>query len=249
MISLAAAAPVVGASFIASAVEIVEAFTIVLAVSVVRGARPAILGTAAALAILAVVVALFGSLLSAVPLPNLRIVLGVLLLVFGLGWLRKAILRAGGALPLHDEDAAYAQETESLRREVTAHAQAADWLGGMTAFKAVLLEGIEVVFIVLAVGARPGLLIPAAIGAAAACALVLAVGVFLHRPLARIPENSLKFVVGGVLTAFGVFWCCEGLSAPWPGGDWAILPLVAFFLAMGLFMAALVRRRVATASA
>jgi Ca2+/H+ antiporter, TMEM165/GDT1 family len=243
MLSLATAGPVVGASFIASAVEIVEAFTIVLAVSVVRGARPAALGTAAALMVLVVVVALFGPLLAAVPLQGLRIVLGVLLLVFGLGWLRKAVLRAGGALPLHDENAAFLEQTEVLRREATAHSQAADWLAGMTAFKAVLLEGAEVVFIVLAVGARPGLLIPSALGAAAACALVLSLGIFLHRPLSQIPENSMKFVVGALLTGFGVFWCCEGLGAPWPGGDWAILGLVTLFLAAGLAMAALVRRR------
>ena len=248
MISLATAAPIVGASFIASAVEIVEAFTIVLAVSVVRGVRPAMLGTAAALAVLTVAVALFGPLLAQAPIHALQLVVGILLLVFGLGWLRKAVLRAGGALALHDEGAAFAKETQALRRETAAREAAADWLAGMAAFKGVLLEGTEVVFIVLAVGARPGLLLPSALGAAAACAVVLTVGVFLRQPLTRVPENSMKFAVGALLTGFGVFWSCEGIGAPWPGGDWAILGLVALFVALGLALAAQVRRRVARAA-
>ncbi|MEO8812293.1 MAG: hypothetical protein ABI376_05200 [Caulobacteraceae bacterium] len=242
MISLATALPVVGAAFIASTVEVVEAFTIVLAVSVVRGPRPAIVGTVAALVLLAIAVAFFGPLLASVPIHGLQFVIGVLLLVFGLGWLRKAVLRAGGAVALHDETAAYAKQTEALRRQSDAHGAAGDWLAGMAAFKAVLLEGTEVVFIVLAVGARPGLLLPAAIGAAAACALVLAAGIVLRAPLAKIPENSMKFAVGALLTGFGVFWCCEGLGTPWPGGDWAIGGLVALYLAAGIVMAAAVRR-------
>jgi len=243
MISLSAAASAVGAAFVASAVEIVEAFTIVLAVSVVRGLRPAILGTAAALALLAAVVAVFGPLLAAVPVQALQLTVGVLLLVFGLGWLRKAVLRAGGVLALHDEAQAYAAETRELRRQAAAREAAADWLAGVAAFKAVLLEGTEVVFIVLAVGARPGLLGPAAIGAAAACAVVLSIGVLARAPLTRVPENSLKFVVGGLLTGFGAFWCGEGLGAPWPFGDLAIPGLVALYLASGLLMARWLRAR------
>jgi uncharacterized membrane protein len=245
LVSLATAAPVVGASFLASAVEVVEAFTIVLAVAVVRGLKPALAGAAAALAVLALAVVALGPLLASVPVRGLQIVVGVLLLVFGLGWLRKAVLRAGGALPLHDEAFAFAEETAELRAEAAANAKAADWLAGVTAFKAVLLEGTEVVFIVLAVGARPGLLGPAALGAAAACALVLAVGVFVHAPLSKVPENTLKFIVGGVLTGFGVFWCCEGLGAPLPSGDWAIPGLIAFYLLAGWVMALMVRRRFA----
>jgi uncharacterized membrane protein len=237
MVSLSTAAPVVGAAFIASSVEVVEAFTIVLAVSVVRGLRPAVWGTAAALAVLAAAVAVFGPLLASVPVRGLQLVVGVLLLVFGLGWLRKAVLRAGGILALHNEAAAFDAETEALKR------QAGEWLAGVAAFKAVLLEGTEVVFIVLAVGARPGLLLPAVIGAAGACALVLAVGMLVRRPLTRIPENSMKFVVGAMLSGFGVFWSCEGLGAPWPGGDWAILGLVGLFGLTGLTMAAGLRRR------
>jgi uncharacterized membrane protein len=225
----------VGAAFVASLVEAVEAFTIVLAVSVVRGPRPAILGAVGALAILGLAVAALGPLIAAVPVHGLQLVVGLLLLVFGLGWLRKAILRAGGAIALHDERAAFGKETRALE------GQASDWLAGLAAFKAVLLEGTEVVFIVLAVGARPGLLGPAAIGAAAACLLVFAVGLAVRAPLARIPENTLKFVVGGLLTGFGVFWCCEGLGAPWPGGDLAIAPLVGFYLAAGVVMTVFVR--------
>lgn len=244
MVSLATAAPIFGASFLASAVEIVEAFTIVLAVAVVRGLRPALLGTAAALVLLIVAVALLGPLLASVPVHGLQLVIGVLLLIFGLGWLRKAVLRAGGALALNDEAAAFAEETEELRRETAARSTAADWIAGTAAFKAVLLEGTEVVFIVLAVGARPGLLVPAASGAAAACAVVLTAGALLHRPLSQVPENAMKFVVGGLLTGFGVFWAAEGLGAPWPGGDWAILGLVAGYLAAALALSAWVRGRV-----
>ena len=242
MLNLAQTAPIVGAAFIASSVEVVEAFTIVLAVSVVRGVRPAAIGAAAALAVLACVVAAFGPLLASVPVHGLQLAVGILLLVFGLGWLRKAVLRAAGVLALHDEDQAFAKETQALRGHAGARETAANWLAGTVAFKAVLLEGTEVVFIVLAVGARPGLLVPAAVGAAAACVLVLALGLAVRRPLAKIPENSLKFLVGGMLTGFGTFWCCEGLGAPWPGGDWAILGLVALYLAAGLALSVTLRR-------
>ncbi|MGI8841937.1 MAG: hypothetical protein ACR2F8_14330 [Caulobacteraceae bacterium] len=242
MLGLAQAAPVAGAAFIASSVEVVEAFTIVLAVSVVRGPRPAALGTGAALAVLAAVVAAFGPLLASVSVHGLQLVVGVLLLVFGLGWLRKAVLRVGGVLALHDEDEAFAAETRALRDQAGAHEAATDWLAATVAFKAVLLEGTEVVFIVLAVGARPGLLAPAAIGAVAACVAVLGLGLAVRKPLAKIPENSLKFLVGGMLTGFGVFWCCEGLGAPWPGGDWAILGLVALYLSTGATLGAILRQ-------
>src|SRR5258705_3751643 len=145
MVSFATAAPIVSASFLASAVEVVEAFTIVMAVRVVRGVRPAMLGTATAVAVLTAAVVALGPLLAAVPVHGLQLVIGVLLLVFGLGWLRKAVLRAGGALALHDEATAFAEETEALRRQTSATAKAADWIAGMAAFKAVLLEGTEVV--------------------------------------------------------------------------------------------------------
>ena len=240
MINWIAAAPAVSAAFLASSVEIVEAFTIVLAVSVVRGVRPAVLGTAAALAVLSAAVLAFGPLLSGVPIRGLQMTIGILTLVFGLGWLRKATLRAGGVLKLHDEATAFADETQVLRQ-----GGADDWLAGLAAFKAVLLEGTEVVFIVLAVGARPGLLIPAAIGAGAACVLVLILGLVLRAPLTRVPENTLKFIVGGLLTGFGVFWCSEGLGAPFPGEDWAIPGLIALYLMAALGLSVLIRRKTA----
>jgi uncharacterized membrane protein len=240
MVDLATAGPIAAASFFASAVEVVEAFTIVLAVSVVRGARPAILGTSAALAVLALAVAIFGPLIAQIPIHGLQLTVGVLLLLFGLGWLRKATLRAGGVLPLHDESAAFAEETQALRAR--ANDRAADWIAGMAAFKAVLLEGTEVVFIVLAVGAKPGLLGPSAAGAAAACLLVLGVGMLVRAPLAKVPENSLKFLVGAMLSGFGVFWTAEGLGAPFPLGDWAIAILVSLFLACAMAMAVGLRR-------
>ncbi|HEY2483060.1 MAG TPA: hypothetical protein VGI30_12820 [Caulobacteraceae bacterium] len=243
MVDLATAGPIAAASFVASTVEVVEAFTIVLAVSVVRGPRPAILGTSAALAVLALAVAIFGPLIAQIPIHGLQLTVGVLLLLFGLGWLRKATLRAGGVLPLHDESAAFAHETQALRAQ--ASERAADWIAGMAAFKAVLLEGTEVVFIVLAVGARPGLLAPSAAGAAAACALVLGFGMLVRTPLAKVPENSLKFLVGAMLSGFGVFWTAEGLKAPFPLGDWAIAVLVGLFLACAMAMAMGLRRLLA----
>lgn len=243
MINPASFATTIGASFLASAVEVVEAFTIVLAVAVVRGRRPALMGTLGALAVLALMIAIFGPSLAHAAWPGLHLVIGVLLLVFGLGWLRKAVLRAGGVLPLHDETSAFAAETAALRKDDELDARAADGLAMLAAFKAVLLEGAEVVFIVLALGARPGLLAPATLGAAAACGLVLVIGAAVHRPLSTIPENSLKFAVGAMLSGFGVFWCCEGLDAPWFGGDLAIPALVGVFLAAGLGLAGWIRSR------
>lgn len=233
-------APATLAAFLASLVEVVEAFTIVLAVSTLQGVRPAMAGTVAALAVLGLVIAAFGQLLALVPLHLLQLVIGVLLLLFGLGWLRKAALRTAGIVPLHDEAAIYARETAGLRREGVSPGASA-WLGGMVAFKAVLLEGLEVAFIVIAAGAG-GHLAQAATGAALACVLVLGVGVVVHRPLTRVPENALKFVVGVMLSAFGVFWTGEGLGIEWPGNDLALLPFAAVFHAAGLLAAALARR-------
>ena len=240
MVDFATAAPIATASFFASAVEVVEAFTIVLAVSVVGGLRPAVLGTVAALVVLTLAVVIFGPLIAQIPVHGLQITVGVLLLLFGLGWLRKAILRAGGVLPLHDEAAAFAKESDALRAQ--ANRTAAYWISGVAAFKAVLLEGTEVVFIVLAVGAKPGLLTPSAIGAAAACVLVLGIGMLVRQPLAKVPENSLKFLVGSMLSGFGVFWSAEGLGVPFALGDWAIALLVGLFFATGVAMATVLRR-------
>jgi Ca2+/H+ antiporter, TMEM165/GDT1 family len=242
MISLTTAAPAVGAAFVASLVEVVEAFTIVLAAGTLRGWRGAVAGTAAGLAALALIVVALGPLLDQVPLHLLQLVIGVLLLLFGMGWLRKAVLRAAGIIALHDEDAAFAAETANLSDTTTPRRSGFDWLGGVMAFKAVLLEGLEVVFIVIAVGAGRGLLVPASLGALAACVVVLAIGAIVHRPLARVPENTLKFAVGVILCAFGVFWTGEGLGIAWPGGDLMIMVFGAAFLLVGLGAAAVVRQ-------
>jgi uncharacterized membrane protein len=168
--------------------------------------------------------------------------LGVLLLLFGMRWLRKAILRAGGIIPLHDEAAAFAAETAELLEQALRQQARLDWLATLASFKAVVLEGLEVVFIVIAVSAGRGLLVPAGAGALAACLLVAGVGLVVHRPLARVPENTLKFAVGVMLSAFGMFWTGEGLGVVWPGADLAIVAFAAVFLAVGLAAVALVRR-------
>ena len=247
MIAWATAAPAIGAAFVASTVEVVEAFTIVLAVASVRGWRPALSGAGAALGVLALVVAGLGPLLSLVPLHALQLVIGILLLLFGLGWLRKAVLRAAGLMALHDEAAIYTRESARIGGEVRS-AAAANGVAAMASFQAVLLEGLEVVFIVLAVGAGRGLMIPASIGALAAFFAVMTIGLLVRKPLARVPENTLKFGVGVMLSAFGVFWTSEGLGAPWPGDDWALFGLAAAFLIVALTLVAAVRPRQAVAT-
>jgi Ca2+/H+ antiporter, TMEM165/GDT1 family len=236
------AAPAVMAAFLASLVEVVEAFTIVLAVATLRGWRSAALGTIAGLALLAGIVLLLGPLLNRIPLHSLQLAIGILLLLFGMGWLRKASLRTAGIIPLHDEDAIFAAEAAQLGQHKQRQQTNLDWVAAITALKAVMLEGLEVVFIVIAVGAGRGLLMPASLGALAACALVLAAGAILHRPLSRVPENTLKFGVGVMLSAFGVFWTGEGLGVAWPGQDLALLLFAALFLAAGLIGSALARR-------
>jgi uncharacterized membrane protein len=152
------------------------------------------------------------------------------------------VLRAAGVIALHDEEAAFREETSELADQAQSQQSRADWLAGLAAFKAVVVEGIEVVFIVLAVGAGRGLIVPASLGALAAGALVLVFGALVHRPLARVPENALKFGVGVMLSAFGVFWSGEGLGVHWPGDDLAVLAFVALFLACGLGLVALLRQ-------
>jgi Ca2+/H+ antiporter, TMEM165/GDT1 family len=241
---LAHIGPVMTAVFLASLVEAVEALTIVLAVGVVRGWRPALAGAGMALALLAVLVATFGPSLSLIPIAGLQIAIGVLLVLFGMRWLRKAVLRAAGAVPLHDESAAYSSEVRDLQRRVGIVAQW-DVIGVATSFKAVMLEGIEVVFIVIALGTVGNALVPASIGAITAGILVILIGLMLHRPLARVPENALKFVVGIMLSSFGTFWLGEGYGLSWPGSDLAIPGLMAGFAAaamLGLWLIRLVQR-------
>ena len=236
------AAPAVTAAFLASIVEVVEAFTIVLAVATLRGWRPAAWGTTAGLALLAAIVLMLGPLLDRAPIHSLQLAIGILLLLFGMGWLRKASLRAAGIIPLHDEDAIFKTETTQLDQQTRRRQKNLQWVAGVTALKAVLLEGLEVVFIVIAVGAGRGLLMPAGLGALAACALVLTIGAVVHRPLSRVPENTLKFGVSVMLSAFGVFWTGEGLGIAWPGQDLALLLFVVLFLVAGLVGASLARR-------
>ncbi|MEH2560752.1 COG4280 domain-containing protein [Bradyrhizobium sp. AZCC 2289] len=240
--NLALVWPAVTAAFLASLVEAVEALTIVLAVAMVRGWRPAGLGALAGLLLLALIVVALGPLLDQVPLHLLQLVIGILLLLFGMRWLRKAILRAAGVIPLHDEAAAFATETAELREQARRNEARLDWIGGLTTFKAVLLEGLEVVFIVIALGAGRGMLVPASVGAVAACLAVAAVGLIVHRPLARVPENTLKFAVGIMLSAFGVFWTGEGLGVAWPGADFAIVGFAAMFLVVSSAAVGLARR-------
>jgi uncharacterized membrane protein len=248
MISLHAGSAIT-AAFLASLVEAVEALTIVLAVAIVRGWRPAGLGAIAGLLVLALIVVALGPLLDRVPLNVLQIAIGVLLLLFGMRWLRKAILRAAGIIALHDETTAFASETAELREQARQHEQRLDWLAGLASFKAVLLEGLEVVFIVIAVSAGRGVLLPVSATAFAACLLVALSGILIHRPLARVPENALKFAVGVMLSAFGLFWTGEGFGVAWPGADLAILAFIALLLATALACVALLKGRAVASGA
>ncbi|HYM83513.1 MAG TPA: hypothetical protein VEY67_05140, partial [Candidatus Dormibacteraeota bacterium] len=230
-----AAAVTVLASFLASAVEFVEAVTIVLAVGVTRQWRSALIGTAAAVGVLAVLVVVFGTAIALlVPIDVLRLVVGGFLIIYGLQWLTKAILRASGAKAKHDEAAIYDREVAALRDEPPVPANGVDWISFTVAFKGVLLEGLEVAFIVVTFGASAGMLGPAALGAAIAAAAVLLVAVVVHRPLASVPENALKFAVGLMLVSFGTFWAGEGVGIDWPGADLAILALLAGYLGLSL---------------
>jgi uncharacterized membrane protein len=215
-------------SFLATFVEFVEALTIVLAVGTTRGWTPALSGAISGVAVLSAVVMFFGSALQQVPLPLIQLTIGILLLLFGVRWLRKAILRAAGVLPLHDEAKIFAEQTRVLKTGQS--------IAFMTAFNAVLLEGLEVVFVVVGAGSAANAFKPAIVGAAIAGTLVLILGLVIHRPLSRIPENTLKFTVGVLLSAFGTFWVGEGLRYPWPGEDLAVLWLVAGFFTISVLL-------------
>ena len=205
-------------SFIASSVEFVEALTIVLAVGTTRGWRAPLVGAALAALTLAVIVAVIGvALVTVVPRNVLQIVVGVLLLLFGLRWLRKAILRFAGVVALHDEELIYQREVAELRAQGLRKNEW-DWVGTVISYKSVLLEGLEVAFIVIAFGAGGAAAMSAAIwGAIAAGVVVIGLGVALKHPLTQVPENTMKFGVGAMLTTFGVFWSAEGLGTEWPG--------------------------------
>ncbi|HYQ11676.1 MAG TPA: hypothetical protein VEP92_11035 [Gaiellaceae bacterium] len=229
-------------TFLACGVEMVEALTIVLASGVARGWRSSLAGLGAATVVLAILVVALGPALTHIPLQALRLVVGALLLVFGLQWLRKAILRASGYKALHDEDAIFARELAEAQSAEHVERAGIDWYGFTLSFKGVLLEGLEVVFIVLTFGSAQGSIPLAAAGAAAALVLVAGVGIAVRAPLARVPENTLKFAVGVMLTTFGIFWSAEGAGAEWPGGDAAILGVLGFVVLMSLAFVRLLRR-------
>jgi len=240
---MTAAVFLVASVFLACAVEAVEALTIVLAVGTTRGWRSALQGAAAGLAVLAVVVVALGPALVVIPLQALRLVVGGLLLVFGLQWLRKAVLRASGFQPLHDEASIYARQVEAARTAGRGEGRlVADRYGFMISFKGVLLEGLEVAFIVLTFGANQGSIPLAALGAVLAVLAVTAAGFVVRAPLARVPENTMKFAVGVMLTAFGIFWGAEGAGVHWPGGDAALLAVVGYVVVVALLAVALLRR-------
>ncbi len=233
------------ATFLACLVEAVEAATIVLAAGSTRGWRSAGQGVVAALAVLAVGVAAIGPAVVHLPIGVLRIAVGGLLLVFGIQWVRKAVLRASGRKPLHDEDAIFRRQVEAARGQGAADRRGIveDWYGFTLAFKGVLLEGLEVVFIVLTFGANAQSIAAAAAAAAAAVVVVLLLAVAVRGPLSRVPENTLKFIVGVMLTSFGLFWGAEGAGATWPGSDAALLALVPAVLVFALLLVAAFRPR------
>ena len=228
-----------GAAFLGSAVESTEALTIVLAVGLTRGWRAPLMGTAAAIVALAVLVVAFGQLIvTTVPESALKLVVGTLLLLFGLRWLHKAVLRSAGVVALHDEEHAYNQAVSQL----SGAAARRDWVGFVLALKGVFLEGLEVVFIVIAVGGA-GHGFPAAIAGGIAAALVVAAaGVAVRRPLARVPENTLKYGVGLILTSLGTFWAAEGMGAQWPLDFVSILGLAAVYFVSSRLAIGLIRR-------
>ncbi len=230
---------VFGAAFLTCAVEMVEALTIVLAVGVVRGWRPALVGVGAATMVLSALVAALGPALHVLPIDTLRLVVGTLLLTFGMQWLRKAILRASGYKQLRDEAAAFRRRREQAATAADDERAGLDWYAFTLAFKGVLLEGLEVAFIVVSFGSGQGRLPLAAAAAGAALVAVSVVGVLVRAPLARVPENTIKFAVGVMLTSFGCFWAVEGAGVRWPGDELALLGLLAFTTTVAV---ALVRR-------
>jgi uncharacterized membrane protein len=231
--------------FLACAVEAVEAFTIVLAVGTTRRWSSALAGVGAATLVLAVLVGALGPALTSLPIGVLRVVVGGLLLTFGLQWLRKAILRAAGAKAKHDEEAIFREEAAEAAAVPLPGEESFDGYAFSISMKAVLLEGLEVAFIVLTFGANQHDVGLAAAAAALAILAVLAAGLALRAPLARVPENGMKFAVGVLLTSFGIFWGAEGAGASWPGGEASLAPLVAVVLLAALAMVRDVRSRTA----
>ena len=235
------AGPSVLAAFLASAVECVEAMTVILALGAVRGWRDTVLGGLTAMVLLAVVVAVFGRALATVPLDVFQGVVGTLLLLFGLRWLHKAVLREAGILPKRNEAAIYQRQLQTAQGASLAGAWDGVAFGG--SFQITMLEGSEVIFIVIAIGSTSATMLPASLGASLAVMVVLALALALRRPLTRVPENSLKFAVGVLLTALGCFWVGESFGLAWPGADWSILALLIGYLIVGLVTVRVCRRQ------
>jgi uncharacterized membrane protein len=245
------ALPLILTVFVACAVEATEALTIVLAAGLTRSWRSTWQGTGAAVVVLGVVVGAVGPTITLLPLTGLRLVVGALLAIFGLQWLRKAVLRATGFKALHDEASAYVREVTAAESAGAAERRGVvpDWYAFTLAFKGVLLEGLEVVFIVLTFGANQRDVGAAVIGACAAIVVVAVVGVAVQAPLARVPENALKFCVGIMLTSFGTFWGAEGCGVRWPGNDLALLVLVPVVAVVSLGYVAWLRSAARPAAA
>lgn len=230
---------VFGAAFLGSAVEATEALTIVLAVGLTRGWRAPLLGTAAALALLALLVIVFGQLIvTRVPEAGLKLLVGTLLLLFGLRWLHKAVLRSAGVVAMHDEERAYRQTVGELQGEPPGN----DWVGFVLALKGVFLEGLEVVFIVIAVGGTGHNMPVAVVGGLVSLVVVAVAGVIVRKPLARVPENTLKYAVGIILTSLGTFWAAEGMGGKWPLDFVSIAGLIVIYFAASRFAVTLIRR-------
>ncbi|MGX7677858.1 TMEM165/GDT1 family protein [Jatrophihabitans sp. DSM 45814] len=232
------------AVFLACLVEAVEATTIVLAAGTTRDWRSALLGVGAGLGMLAVIVAVLGPAVSAIPLGGLRLVVGAILLIFGMQWLRKAILRASGYKALHDEAGIFANEVRAARAAPEGDRRGVgDWYAFTLSFKGVVLEGLEVVFIVLTFGSNQHDIPLATFAAAVAVVVVTTAGIVVRGPLSRVPENTLKFAVGVMLTSFGTFWGAEGAHATWPGSDAALLVLIPVIAGVALGLVFLLRRQ------
>lgn len=236
-------------TFLACAVEMVEALTIVLATGITRGWRSSLIGTGVALLALAVIVAVLGPAIALVPIHVMQVVVGALMLIFGMQWLRKAILRAAGRKAMHDEDAIFAAEQAEARKHHQDQKAPLDWYSFTICFKGVFLEGLEVAFITITFGVAQQHLDLAIYGAVAAFILVVIAGLLLHRPLSQVPENTLKYVVGLLLTSFGTFWAAEGVGVEWPGTDLSLLGLLLFYTAVAYALVRMLRAAPATRTA
>ena len=227
--------------FIASVVECVEAWTIVVAVGITRGWRAALVGVAAALALIGALVAIFGvAVVNSIDEHVFEVVIGTMLVLFGLRWMRKAILRYVGVIAIHDEDVAYRKQVEELSNEPGV--QGFDWVGFAIAAKAMLLEGLEITFLVITLGSSGTTSYPVAItGAAAAFILVGATGFFVRKPLSKVPENTLKAFVSVMLATFGTYWVAAGFGVDWFGGAWGLVYLFGAWLALLVGIVAVLR--------